>query len=268
MSVPLRRPALLGELAGGIRRSSITHQDGTMDDSTHVTWFQGISLYVDCRFPAERPSFGDVSCLADLARVEPAQSHWLARQVGFAGDCEQQDGLTTWHRIIDLQPPAVLPDVGKLHWEQDVLIERGELVDHVERWHPERVQTASVPSVFGTVLHDASSQRSAILVRVDDQFAFARGRTTALPVGSTLLQLLTAETSHDRRADLLDCEIALGVIDAGCWKIGLSTLPYREGTDLAVRIAGNCVTTADLTRDGAPTLTSWQVLRQEGVFAS
>ena len=111
-------------------------------------------------------------------------------------------------------------------------------------------------------LRGRTDGRGALLVRHAQFFMFSRDRPFVLPPGGDLATLLEdAGTDADRHA-LLDCEISFGRVVQDRWLIERSTLPYREGIDLAPvadRPDGiwEC---AGITADGRATRDSWEVV--------
>ena len=93
---------LMTECSGLWQRTLLIDSDGTHDTSAGVAWLQGITAYVDTR--------------------------------GFAGRLSQHGDVFEWQRLIDIEPPGPFPDAGRMHWENDALIEVGVHEDYVEHW--------------------------------------------------------------------------------------------------------------------------------------
>jgi hypothetical protein len=233
-------------MAGLWTRSLIILPDGTRDETSAVTWLQGPALYADLRVPAGRPDFH----AADLGALSFADCQWLATQHGFAGLLSAQDGVFSWHREIDFQPPAPLPDAGRLFWEGGVLVETGHHAAYREHWH--RSPDAPARPAGALRLQACDDGRAAILVRAGAWFMFARARGAALLSGRDLAGCVAAASLAEAQA-LVDCELSLG--EAAAWRIARSTLPFREGAALAPRRLGSRLLLA-----GA----QWDILMEEG----
>jgi hypothetical protein len=126
----------LGDCTGLWRRTLLIEPDGTRDTGTDVVWLQAESAYADSR--------------------------------GFAGVLHQRGDVFEWQRDIDTQPPEPMPDVGAMHWDGDVLVEKGVHADYVEHWvrdpGPQRPRWAmTLTSRLG----------AGLLLRVGDMFAWA-----------------------------------------------------------------------------------------------
>jgi hypothetical protein len=246
----------LEELAGLLRRSVIAFPDGRRDDTTEVTWLQGPSLYCDLRRPPGRPGFAGVRGTADL---RPSHLRWLVRQQGFAGRCRQEGDVLRWERTVDLQP-AGEPDQGRVRWEGGVLVEEGLDHQYLERWHPQRPAGGAAAAL----LTDRDRGVAGLLVRVGDAFGYARARPRPLPPGAALEDLLRTAAHPDEQRALVDCEVSLGTVVAGRWVVQASSLPFREGADLAPRRDGDGIATADVAADGAPLPRRWSCSGAEG----
>jgi hypothetical protein len=246
----------LDDLAGLLHRSLHAFPDGRRDGTTAVTWLQGPGLYCDLRRPPGRPGFTGVRGSADL---RPAHLEWMVRQQGFAGRCTQEGDVLRWERTVDLQP-AGEPDEGRVRWEGGVLVEEGLHGQYLERWHPERVAGAAAAAR----LTDRGSGAAGVLVRVGDAFGHARARPRPLPPGTALEDLLRAAAHPDEQRALVDCEVCLGAVVAGRWVVRASSLPFREGADLAPRPDGDGLATADVGADGSPLTRRWALAELEG----
>lgn len=229
------------QVAGVWRRSLL--RSGTVEDrATSVTWLQAGARYVDLRQPSDRPSFAGVSSLSDLTAE---QLSWLLRQEGFAGTLSCADAIFTWHRDVDLQPPAAVADAGRLLDEGSRVVEVGVLAPYIEHWH----RDASPRSSGSAVLRHLGTGRDAVLVRVDDRFGWAHDRRPALD-GASLTDL-AADGADPHR--LLDCSLSLGVVQQERWTVQRSSLPFLEQRPLTLAPADWAV--IDLTGDLAPPFT-------------
>ncbi len=261
---PVRTAAIPNpeDLIGLWWRSSIAWPDGWTDTTTAVAWLQGPQFYADLRQPADRPVFDGVDCLRQLRHEHVA---WLVRQEGFAGKLQANGGDFEWHREIDFQPLAIHPDIGRLRFESDLLIEEGSAVPYVEVWR--RGDAAAAQPAAATALRDRASGTAGLILRVGATFMYARGRSVTLPQHRSLRDCVMAAANLRNAQDLLDCEISLGTVAGPCWTIEDSSLPFREGHDLCPRFSGidrGVVETADVTSDGAVMTRRWEVTETQG----
>lgn len=248
------------QLCGAWTRSLLIDGDGRRDETTDVIWLQGPRLYVDLRQPAGAPDLRHIARLRDLDG--PALA-WMAAQEGFAGRLCTVDDAYEWRRDVDLQPPAALPDAGRLRFDSGTLVEHGRDRPYVEHWKP---LPGTGPSV-ALSLRDREDGRPGVLVLVGGRFGYARGRAEQLPGGATLAELVLGADSDTRRRALFDCEVSMGSVDpAGPdgWVIGRSSLPYRRGRPLRPELRGDLLTTFDALPDGRPAVRGWDVLDAEG----
>jgi hypothetical protein len=242
-------------LQGHWRRSLIAWGDGRRDTSTAVDWLQGPSLYVDLRQPGGEPGM-DVRCLRALT-LEQAAS--LAVQEGFAGTLVQHADHFEWTRLIDFQPPSPHDDRGRLSDRDGVLIEHGYDAPYLEHWHrqDDEAPTAAVS------LRDVGSGASAILVRAGERFMYARGRPTATGFGRRLGEMVREAPSRTAAQDLVDCEISIGSV-SNHWTIERSTLPWRVGARLDVRVRDARIVSDDAAPDGTPVQRAWSICTTQG----
>jgi hypothetical protein len=189
------------DLCGVWVRRSLEWADGRSDTTTRVTWLQGSEWFVDLRLPAVRPSDG--------ART-PQPEAFAGRLVRTLSDATE----FMWHRTIDWSPDSG-PDVGRLSWDGDNLIEEGVLQPYREVWI--RAERHS-PDDSATALLRDDTGRLGIVLRSAGFFGFAVGRP------------LRTGARH------LDCEIAVGVITDGGWQIRSSTQIETEGVPICVEI--------------------------------
>lgn len=247
-------------LGGLWRRSLIVGADGRRDTDSWVRWLQGPGDYVDLRQPAGRPSFSGVRCLRDLTL---RQLDWLAGQNGFAGRLLVEDGIFEWRRDIDFQPPGPTLDRGTLDRCEDMMIETGHHSPYIEHWHPD---IGPAPPFYAMRLWDPEAGCAAQIVRVGDNFAYARGRAGGLPGLPDLHACIAGAGSLSQAQDLADCEISFGSVSACGWIVERSTLPFKEGVRLLASPIGNRdrVVTLDLDARGHDTTRLWQVTALEG----
>ena len=205
------RPApAVEDLCGVWVRRSLEWADGRSDTTTRVTWLQGSPWFVDLRRPDVRPA-------VDTPHGNLSVGVWAPQLEAFAGRLVQTSSGSpefTWQRRIDWSPESG-PDVGRLSWDGDNLIEEGVLQPYREVWI--RAERHSPDDSATALLRDGAG-RLVILVRSAGFFGFAVGRP--LRPG--------ARTRHGRP----DCEIALGVITGGSWQIRISTRIETEGAPI------------------------------------
>ncbi|OBI52155.1 hypothetical protein [Mycobacterium sp. E796] len=205
------------DLCGLWVRRSLEWPDGRCDTTTHVTWLQGWQWFVDLRRPAAWPE-----------AAVPAGAKRPAGLEAFAGRLVQTCPASAefrWQRTVDWSPQSP-PDVGRLSWDGDTLIEEGVLQPYREVW----VRTARhSPDDSATVLLRDDAGRDAVLLRSAGFFGFAVGRPSGVDTR-------TAATGSD-------CEIAIGTINESCWRISVSTRTETEGTPISVRIHGRLAQT-------------------------
>ncbi len=217
-------------LVGLWRRLSI-EENGQLDTTTQVFWLQTTSGFGDIRIPAQRPA------VETLAALTPSQAIALSHQGGFAGITRLEGDRCEWHHAMDYQPFNGKADVGKLHWEGDILIEIGPKGAYREEW--QRIATG--PTATMTLSEGAAWK--AWLVLCGDRFIYMCEHRTSLPSADSLAALLsatsdnlthTAATISAEAQQYLNCEISFGRIQKSNkpWEIELSTLPWKEGSSL------------------------------------
>ena len=243
-------------LSAAWQRTLMVQADGTRDTGSWVLWLQGGALFADLRQPAGRPDMRAATCLRALS---PSQMTWLAGQNGFAGTLLFDGAFFEWRREISFQPAAPAADSARLFFRGDTLVEEGRHAPYVEEW--QRLDE-TVAADLALRLRGRTDGRAALLVRRAQFFMFARDRRFVLPPGGDLAVLLgEARTDADRRA-LLDCEVSFGRVVRDRWRIERSTLPYREGVDLApvANMSDGIWECADVTADGRAVREGWEVL--------
>ncbi len=195
-------------------RRSVEWPDGRSDTTTRVTWLQGWQWFVDLRRPAAWPG---VNADVPVGTTRPPALEAFAGRL--VQTC-QAPAEFTWQRTVDWSPQSP-PDVGRLNWDGDTLIEEGVLQPYREVWV--RTERHS-PDDSATVLLRDDAGRDAVLLRSAGFFGFAVGRPSK------------ADT---RTAGMgSDCEIAIGTISDSRWRIRSSTRTETEGTPISVRIRG------------------------------
>lgn len=245
----------LDELRGCWRRSLISWPDGRRDETTRVTWLQGIDACLDLRQPAGLGDFPAVSSIDDLSHDDCLR---LAQQSGFAGRFIKDGDFFTWQRAIDFQPPRRDPDSGALWWEENVLIERGRTIAYIEHWHCE--PNAPVEPIAALTLRSPEDGRAGALLRVGRNFMMARDRAVAVAAEQTLVDLVIAAGDIPAARALVDCEISLGLVGPEAWRISASTLPFCVNRQISMALGDHAVI---LSSAGQPPR-QWDIAAIEG----
>ena len=207
--------------------------DGPTDTTTRVVWLQTALLYGDLRIPADRPAFDGCKSLLEM---DDDALRWLAGQQGFAGHLESAGDICCWHRHIDFQPLANVPDAGRMQAVGELVMETGLFQPYTEEWRRTEAPSDDVLAAK-LLLHGGVGEaalRQGFLLAQGDSFMFALERRT--PPEQRAATLASAFVRHERSAllEALDFEISLGTRRNGrCpWEITLSTLPFLEGRSL------------------------------------
>ena len=227
--------------------------DGRRDTETDVAWLQGRTFFGDLRQPPGRPDMTGAAAIADLSAEQCA---WLATQEGFAGALAEDADCVVWTRRLDFQPPSSGADAGRLRMEAGLLVEEGRDVAYVEHWAREAEPPAT--DCWGASLTGADGAQ-AWVVRAGGTFMFARARPQPLPPDARLPDLVRAAASVAEMQALVDCEVSLGRVEGGAWRVGRSTLPFRVGRAFAIAADGGSLT---LVEDGVRR--SWRIEALEG----
>jgi len=255
----------LRELRGLWRRSLIRFPDGRSDTTTHVHWLQGEQACIDLRQPADRADYSHAHCRNALSALDCAQ---LARQQGFAGTLAHRGDHFEWTRVIDFQPKSRSADAGSLHWEGDLLIERGRDIDYLEHWHRDDGPAGAAAAAAALALRDTATGVSGALLRVGPHFMYARDRALPAPADRSLAECVAAVYGLEQARALVDCEISFGTAGAGELRITASTLPYRVGDILYVDIEDRRATMTDRSRDGGVVTQAWDIVGAEGAIGA
>jgi len=192
------------DLCGAWVRRSLQLPDGRLDTTTQVTWLQGWQWFIDLRLPGEIPE--DVRPETPRANLE-----------AFAGRLVQTCGANaefTWRRTIDWSPESP-PDVGRLSWDGDTLVEEGVLEPYREVWiraEPHR------PNDSVTALLRIGANREAVLLRTARYFGFAVGSPPATSGAGA------------------DAEISIGRVIDNHWQVESSTRREMEGSSISILI--------------------------------
>jgi hypothetical protein len=236
----------ISELKGLWRRSLIRLPDGACDTTTQVHWLQSERYFGDLRRPQPMADFSHARCLRDLSSEDCVK---LAEQQGFAGHLTFDGNHFEWGRMIDFQPQGAFADIGSLHFENQVLIEKGRDADYLEHWHRDAAEATSPAGAL--LLREARLGTAALLIGVGEHYIFARARAVALPPHTSLRECMLAAGSLEEAHALLDCEISLCSLTPEGPAVSSSTLPFRVGQLLRAGLSG-----------------SWQIMDGEGDCAA
>jgi hypothetical protein len=254
----------IADLTGLWTRSLQAWPDGRRDTTTQVGWLQGISSYADLRQPpAIIGRFNHAQCLHDLSRNDCEQ---LALQQAFAGIFVARAEGHEWLRVIDYQPPRPTRDIGRLYWQDDILIEEGLQGEYIEHWH--RDPHLPLLPCAALTLRGLDDGRLGSLLRVGNLFMLARDRQSPAQ-GSSLAAAVAGAADLAAARAIIDFEISAGIITDDAWLITRSTLPFRVGANLARKMPGEArFGTADLNPEGAAITRLWEITVAEGELAT
>ena len=221
-------PPVPTRLHGLWRRDWMRFADGTSNTTLRVFYLQGPTLFADLRLPSGQKRFAADTALDGLSA---ANMRALMGRMGFAGHTTMTGNRVTWHRHFDYQQgrgAAVELDVGICSFRGLRMIEAEPSGAYVEQW--QRVYDGA--GRFLTLRCEAGpGAPERILVACGDRFMIARDRVSTLPRGEYLTDL-AGTIDAKALAPHLDCELAYGrrTGRGGAWRIGLSTIPAREGS--------------------------------------
>ncbi|WP_119293447.1 hypothetical protein [Azohydromonas sediminis] len=211
------------------------------DDTTVVRWLQTARWHADLRIPACARPAGD----GDVTR--------LALQQGFAGVTtvhpDAAGEVCTWHRHVDLQPPAMAPDAGRIAFDgPDRLLETGLHADYHEVW--ERLPGSQ--GRYAVVVAGGREDDTTWWLLAGCCLMRVRPRSVAWPAGvapgTTLADVVRTHPAH--AAALVDFEISFGSLADGVWSIGHSTRPSLEGRAVALALHRRTESAAVVECDG------------------
>lgn len=213
----------------GAWRRRLLETPVSRDERSHVFWLQTPHWHADLRIPDGRPDFSGIS---RISQCDDAQLAWLARQQGFYGLTQVDGDICTWHRQMDFQPANGSRDIGRMALDGDRLTETGVEVDYLEKW--ERLPHSRGGTAALELVWEAGRQpaRPTWLLVAGDCFMYLRGRTHPLPRATDLSRLIArTQPTRAQILDWLDVEISFGYRKGPSpWRIGHSTLPFREAT--------------------------------------
>jgi hypothetical protein len=215
-------------LTGLWRREEIFAPEGFRDTTTRVFWLQTSRYYADIRVPLDRPIQPGARGFDDYPDENLIA---LARVQGFAGVLTAADGVCLWRRDLDYQPPGEIPDEARFEIEGDRMVEMGIHAEYTEIWR----RVPGGEGVLAAFVRDESP--GGMLVIAGDHFLEIRGRDEPPPDGETLAAVVErdlAEGRPDLARARLAMRIAYGQVAGGQkpWEVGLSTLPWLEGSSL------------------------------------
>jgi hypothetical protein len=244
----------VGDLTGLWTRRLIAWPDGKRDETTRVGWLQAAAAYADLRQPAWPQGRFKATC---LDRLTMAECHSLAEQQGFAGVLERRGAAFEWVRIIDFQPPQPARDIGRLFWQDDVLVEEGVEAAYTEHWY----RDPAAPRAPSAAVHlrDAEDGRWGCLLRAGDVFMLARDRQAPV-AGASLAEAVAGAATLRAAQRLVDFEISLGRIEGGIWRIARSSLPFRVGAEFSSAPRGATqLDIAGVRPDGGAASRRWEI---------
>lgn len=191
----------------GVWARTLLQTPDRRDDTTFVRWLQAARHHADLRIPAGVRDAAAQQGFFGLTTVEAAEGGEVCH----------------WHRQLDLQPPGLSPDAGRMVFETpDRVVETGVHGDYLEVW--ERLPGSTGASA---VLACGSTR----LLITGNCVMRVRPRSLAWPgdtqAGDTLAQVVQRHAAQ--RDSLLDFEISFGHVVAGRWSITQSTLASLEG---------------------------------------
>lgn len=209
----------------GVWKRTLLRTPKLEDTTTQVYWMQTESWHADIRVPAGRPPCKGKLALDQLTRDELFA---LARQQGFSGTTLVEGDICRWLRKYDFQPPSGANDIGRMVFETpDRVLEYGVEADYFEIW--ERVPGSQGAS-FATQIRD---EPLTLYLGAGRYRMLMRPRRMQLQTSANMSSL-AADKTTDSLCDLMDFEISFGkATSANAWRIGLSTIPWREGEDLS-----------------------------------
>ena len=221
-------PPVTARLRGLWKRDWMRFADGSSNTTLRVFYMQGPTLFADLRLLPGQKRFPAGAALDGLSA---ANLRALMGRRGFAGHTTVTGNRVTWHRHFDYQQgrgAAVELDIGVCSFQGPRMIEAEPGGAYVEQW--QRVYDGAGRHL-ALRCEAGPGAPERILVACGDRFMIARDRVSTLPRGSYLADL-AGKLDARRLAPYLDCELAYGRRNGrgGAWRIGLSTIPAREGT--------------------------------------
>jgi hypothetical protein len=218
-------------LLGVWTREWVHDAEGQRDDA-EVYYLQVPGFFADLRIERNRPS---VAPATDIAQLDAAGVDALAGSTGFAGRTMYAQEIMHWQHNFEFQPPDGSEDAGYARRAgADRMRETGLDGTYEEAWR----RLDSGGGRFLVLRAPRNGGEGQLLVVVGDHFMYVRNRAAQLPQAESMRALLAAQPGA--AASALDCEFSYGRIIAGGrrWLIRRSTLPWREGSELAPSVSG------------------------------
>ena len=238
--------------------------DGGARDPSIAIWIQTESQYIDIRIPHDRPDLSRASSLADYG-VDELRA--LAHQSGDTGVCEIRDQVATWHSASPsfgffCESVSMFPDDGRLEPRGSVLYEyqtQKSPVAYEEAW-------VQQPYDHGLIAHlslreDREPEAVRAVLLVTGRYAGYVECSTSTSELTLEAQLAAARGDEERIRKILNCEASYAIrARAGApFLIRHSTLPFREGEELAVPALGRRVLERRDRLPGPREGTHWRV---------
>jgi len=223
-------------MLGCWQRRYIRFANGGEDTSTRVIWLQTASGMADMRIAATRP---DLRRRTSLDECNNEELLALADQDCSCGITRLDGSATPWPTATwenadfgyALQPVSLYPEPGWFDWREDghCMMEWAPSGAYEEDWR-------LLPGSRGDALHLVHRGLAATenLFIAGNHLVYARNRTAAVPEPRPLRELIAARL-RDRNLvrALLDFEMSYAArVSEGSYRIALSSLPWKEGTDV------------------------------------
>jgi hypothetical protein len=211
----------------GVWKRTLLRTPTKEDTTTQVYWMQTRSWHADVRVPITRPDLSEKTGLDQLTRPELME---LAKQQGFCGTTVVDENICRWLRRHDLQPPSGSNDIGRMEFDgPDRVLEYGVEADYFEIW--ERLPASKGRTSASKVGDDPLT----FLLSAGEYVMLVRPRAAQLPVASSLGVFLEGKNGQVLR-ETLDFEISFGRRRSQtAWRVGLSTLPWRETLEIQIQ---------------------------------
>jgi hypothetical protein len=210
----------------GVWKRTLLRTPTKEDITTQVYWMQTQSWHADVRVPITRPDLSEKTSLEQLTRPELME---LAKQQGFCGTTVVDEDTCRWLRRYDLQPPSGTNDIGRMEFDgPDRVLEYGVEADYFEIW--ERLPASKGRTAASKIGDDPLT----FLLSAGEYVMLVRPRAAQLPVTSNLGVFLEGKNGQVLR-ETLDFEISFGRRRSPTsWRVGLSTLPWRETMEIQI----------------------------------
>ena len=259
-----RREATVPDWAVGCMDREYIRLDGGARDPSIAIWIQTESQYIDLRIPHDRPVLSPASSLADYGAEELRA---LAHQSGDTGVCEIRDHVATWHSASPhfgffCDSVSMFPEDGHLEPRGSVLYEvqtQQSPVAYEEAW-------VQQPYDHGLIAHlslreDRAPEMPRAVLLLTGRHAGYVERSTSTSESTLESQLAEVEGDTSRMREILACEASYAIrARAGApFVIRHSTLPFREGEELAVPSLGRRVFERHEWLPGPREGTRWRV---------